>query len=360
MIKLDLKKLIIKFILIILIITLISIYLVKKFQENIFEKSIFIPKQSLPVNELVKFDENKIVDFSGKNIPLNSKKIFIFSNKNCGSCHYLIFPVIEWVKTVKNVLFIYIELSNQLPIIYSECKEEDNFYLILDKNFYLYNLFSKPHFPSIFFINENNKIVWKRTGFLILHYQEFTNRIKEFAEGKEIFDDYQFNINIGSPFPQIKYIYKNIMFILPDYLIGKPSLMFFINTSCDICKNIIEQLPSSISKNYNINKFIILSGASQEVKERNLEFAKKFSLKDVELQVKQSDYYKYVTLSYILEKTKEFKSTTIIEDDLYEISKRIGLIGGPYLCILDAYGKIKSINSIGFFQYKDYKNFYKI
>lgn len=352
------KKKLLLIIVFLILINIITLFFVKKNSKNLIDKTIFIPRQSLSVGEIVNI-ANKIEDFENNEIILEGKKIFIFGNKNCGSCFYITFPLIEWVKTFKDIQFLYIETSNQVPLLYSECKDERNFHLILDKDNYFYRLFGEPNFPTIFFINEENRIVWKRTGFLILHYKEYTKRIEEFIQGKEIFDDYQVNIKIGMFFPEIKYRYHNKLINLPNDFLGKPSLIFFINSSCEICKNVLEYIPSSISKNCNINKIIILSGISNEVMSENLEFAKKFSLKDVELQVRQSEFYNYINLSYLQRITKDFQCSLIIEDNFFEISKRIGLMGGPFLCILDSKGKIIFINSIGFPNIKDYKKFYK-
>lgn len=51
-------------------------------------------------------------------------------------------------------------------------------------------------------------------------------------------------------------------------------------------------------------------------------------------------------MAYVLKRTSGFKSTTVIEDDFFEISNRIALVGGPFMCMLDAEGRVLGINGV--------------
>lgn len=346
--KTNLRFFIIITIIIVIIISTVFMYKIynkSKTENNIISTTMFIPNQSLSVGTIVNFD-TQIQDISNKIVNFKGKKVFIFANNRCGSCMYLNFPLVEWIKKFKEVDFYFFESSNQQPLIYSELKQESNFYTFVGGEYF--NIFKNPATPSVFFIDENNKIVWKRTGFQISDYKEYEERIEEFSKGKYDFNDYQRNIGLGEIFPEIIYKYKDDVFLFPDDFKGEPTIIFFLFSSCKSCRNIIDLMTDNISKNEKINKVIVFADTTKETIEANLNFAVHFSLKDIEMQIKHAELYKYIDSQYILEKIKSFKNTVFIKDDFFFIPKMVGMVGGPYAFILNSEGKILSINSIGF------------
>jgi len=320
--------------------------------------STFIPKQSLPVGSTIIFDR-EIQDVGKRGVNFDEKKLFIFADNYCGSCIYLTFPLIEWVKEFREIDFYYIEQSDKVPTIYSELMDEDNFYAFVDSDKYFHNMFKEPSTPSVFFVDKNNMVVWKRTGFLISDYREYKKRIEEFTEGKTDFEDYQRNITINQIFPGISYNNNCKVVTFPDNFKGKPALLFFIFSSCKSCKAIIESIPPSISESSEITKIIVFAGITEDTINENLNFARHFSLRDVELQVKQAEFYKYIDYQDLQKETSNFKSTYLIEDDFFSISEMIGLAGGPFVCVLNPEWKVLSINGIGFEDVKVLKTFFE-
>ncbi len=165
--RINIKKSQIIVITIMIIIIIFSYIIFNKRQNennNIISATIFTPKQSVSVVDFVNLDiQNQ--DVSKKAVNFKNKKIFIFADNRCGSCLYITFPLVEWVKKFKGIDFYYIELSNQLPIVYLELQQEANFYTFTCDKYY--KIFGNPSTPTIFLVDEYNKIIWKRTKLLI-------------------------------------------------------------------------------------------------------------------------------------------------------------------------------------------------
>ncbi|MCE5193503.1 MAG: hypothetical protein ABFD13_06630 [Candidatus Cryosericum sp.] len=315
---------------------------------NILTSTAFVPKQSLPVGSVAVI-EKQARDINGNSIVLEGRKILIFSNKACGSCTYLTFPLIEWVREFRDVSFCYIEKSDQIPLIYAELKSDPNFHIIADRTSHLYKTFGEPSTPSVFFIDDNNRVMWKNTGFLITDYKRYGERIRDFSLGKTIFDDYQDNIEIGKPFPKITYSDKGTAMNLPTDYLGKPTLMLFVYSSSKASKDLVETLSTSaLANDAAVNKVIVFAGITEDTVQRNLDFAERFSLKQLEYEAKEAELSRQIDLLYVLQETKDFKSTAVIEDDFFEISNRIALVGGPFMCMLDAEGQVLNINAVKF------------
>jgi len=312
---------------------------------NILTSTAFVPKQSLVVGSTVSL-ATQVQDMRGKTVTLAGRKILVFSDKSCGSCLYLTFPIIEWVQKFKDTCFYYIEKTDQIPLIDGELQSYQNFHIISDSNSHISQSFGEPSTPSVFFLDADNKVVWKNTGCVMTDYARYEQRIKEFSEGRSTFDDYQENINVGKPFPKIAHNSNGVTVVLPDDSLGKPTLMFFLFSSSKSSKDILDDIPSSITDDAKINKVFVFAGITDETVKRNVDFAKHFALREVEFEAQQSFSSSRVDLTYVLNRTRSFKSTTVIEDDLFEISNRIALVGGPYMCILDAEGDVLSINGV--------------
>lgn len=318
----------------------------------------FVPKQSLPVGS-VPVIEKQTYDINENKFVLEGRKVLIFSNKACGSCTYLTFPLIEWVREFRDVSFCYIEKSDQIPLIYAELKSDPNFHIIADRTGHFYKTFGEPSTPSIFFVDDGNRVVWKNTGFLITDYKRYEERIRDFSLGKTVVDDYQVNIAIGKPFPKITYSSKRAVTDLPTDYLGKPTLMFFLYSSSKASKDLVETLSASaLANDAAINKVIIFAGITEDTVQRNLDFAERFSLKQLEYEAKEAELSRRIDLAYVLQKTKDFKSTVVIADDYFEVSSRIALVGGPFLCMLDAEGQVLSINAVKFDTPDNYINLF--
>jgi hypothetical protein len=312
---------------------------------NILKDTAFVPKQSLAVGSTANL-VNQAKDMNNKTVDLDGRKILVFSSKACGSCLYLTFPLIEWVQKFKGVSFDYIEKTDQIPLIGGELKSEPNFHVIHDSSCHFFGVFGEPSTPSIFFLDADNKVVWKNTGFVMTDYKRYEQRIREFSQDRTAFDDYQENINVGEPFPKIVYNGGGTSVRLPSDFLGKPTLIFFLYSSSRASKNILDYIPPSIADDVKINKLFVFAGITDETVKRNLDFARHFFLKDVELEAEQSKLSSQIDLAYVLSKTKGFKSSTVIEDDFFEISNRIALVGGPYMCMLDTDGNVLGINGV--------------
>ena len=312
---------------------------------NILTSTAFVPKQSLVVGSTVSL-ATQVQDMRCKTVTLAGRKIFVFSDKSCGSCLYLTFPIIEWVQKFKDTCFYYIEKTDQIPLIDGELQSYQNFHIISDSNSHISQSFGEPSTPSVFFLDADNNVVWKNTVCVMTDYARYEQRIKEFSEGRSTFDDYQENINVGKPFPKIAHNSNGVTVVLPDDSLGKPTLMFFLFSSSKSSKDILDDIPSSITDDAKINKVFVFAGITDETVKRNVDFAKHFALREVEFEAQQSFSSSRVDLTYVLNRTRSFKSTTVIEDDLFEISNRIALVGGPYMCILDAEGDVLSINGV--------------
>ncbi|HPS70053.1 MAG TPA: hypothetical protein PLO19_04870 [Candidatus Cryosericum sp.] len=202
---------------------------------SIIQSTAFVPKQSLVVGSTARLAA-QAQDVRGKTVSMTGRKVLVFSDKSCGSCLYLAFPIIEWVQKFKDTGFYYIEKTDQIPLIDGELRSYQNFHIISDSNSSIFKSFGEPSTPSVFFLDADNRIVWKSTGFLMSDYVRYEQRIKEFSEGRSTFDDYQENIDIGNPFPKIAHSSNGVATELPDDFLGKPTLMFFLYASSKASK----------------------------------------------------------------------------------------------------------------------------
>lgn len=314
---------------------------------KILEEHSFSLTNSLPVGETVDFSSFKNKDFV-KLFQNNKSKVVVFGRKECAACSYLSFPLKEWIKEYKNLDFIYIEMTG-LEIHYLDTNSK-NFHLILNdpnKSPNLTDLFHVKFSPTIFFLNNNNKIIWKRCGFLITDYVDLSQHLNEFAHGQVKFTDYQRNIVVGKELPSIQYIYNGKKIIIPDELKGKPTFIYLFMSTCGACKNALDQIPKSIASNNDVRKLIIFAGFNKVAENYALSFANHFSMKLLENEIKQNAGYEELSYDYLLRKTLDnYKNVVIVRDDFFRLQNMLGLPGAPFLIALDKDGKVIGVYSI--------------
>ena len=301
---------------------------------------------SIPVGKIVNFSQFRDEDFA-KLFQSNRPKVIVFGRNECGPCFYLSFPLKEWVKKYRELEFIYIEMTNLKPnYLHINSK---NFHLILnDPNVIpnLTDLFHVRFSPTIFFLNGNNAIVWKRSGFLITDYEDLKQHLYKFSHNQLEFADYQRNITVGRRLPSIRYIYNGEKIVFPDEFKGKPTFIYLFMSTCGVCKSALDQIPNSVSNNNNINKVIIFAGFNKEAESDALHFANHFSMKLLESEIKQDAKYERLSYDYLRKKLGNFKNVVFIRDDFFKLQNMLGLPGAPFLIVLDKRGNVFGVYSI--------------
>ncbi len=71
-------------------------------------------QNSLPVGTIVKLP--KLISISGRTIPDNTKRVFVFVSRTCGSCECISIAIPNRAKTCDKLTWIYIEKSDEPPI----------------------------------------------------------------------------------------------------------------------------------------------------------------------------------------------------------------------------------------------------
>jgi len=317
----------------------------------------FALKNSLPVGTAVNIP--KLISINGRKVPLEKKKVFVFVSRECGSCEYVSIAIPKLAKTFNKLIWVYVEKSDEPPLIGNP--KINNLYVVRDSKVHLSSIFKSNYTPTFFLTDRNNKIVWKRRGFIAPDYYSLKDVLSAFQNNNYslLKETYQRNIEIGKKFPEVTaYTYPdNNKIILPDNFKGKPTLIFIFQFSCKSCLIAMNAVPEDLKDSKNINKIVVFSPFSEVVNKEALSFAKEFGIKEMEASLKAP-----IISTKWIDVNKCFshaKNTIIINDEDFKFQYSIGWPGASTLIVINKNGTLTHIFSLGNQQEDTLKTFYE-
>ncbi len=322
-----------------------------QYSSNLLPEVTF--QNSLPVGSIVNLP--KLTSISGRIVPNTGKRVFLFVSRTCGSCEYISLAIPELAKTFSKLTWVYVEKSSEPPIIGTSKLE--NLYIVKNGDTNLSSLFESKYTPTFFFIDNDNKIVWKRRGFIPPDYYTLKDILAAFnSNNYELLNKtYQRNLAIGKKFPSIiAYTYPDDKkIVIPNNFIGKSVLIFILHYSCSTCSDVINALPQNLKNSNDVIKIIVFSPFSEKLNQEALRFAKEFGFTTIEKSVESplikttwNDIYRHD------------HGMIYINDSQFYFQNLIGIVGSPYVILLNKNGHIEHIYSPNFYSKDQLKNFY--
>ena len=290
----DKKKVIITGVIVtIFVLSLFGYFFVSKQRSTgtISEAQLPLPQlrfqNSIPVGTALSLP--KLTSISGRIIPTDTKRVFVFVSRTCGSCEYISIAIPKLAETFNKLTWIYIEKSDEPPLIGNP--KISNLYIIKNAKANLSSIFNSKYTPTFFLVDKNNKLVWKRRGFIIPDYYSLKDILFAFQNNDYplLEKTYQRNLQTGKLFPKIVvYTYPDHKkLVIPDDLKGKPTLIFIFHYSCKACLTVINAIPDQIKNSKEVNKIIVFSPFSERLNKESINFGEKFGFREIvrDLQV---------------------------------------------------------------------------
>ncbi len=339
----DKKKVIITGVIVtIFVLSLFGYFFVSKQRSTgtISEAQLPLPQlrfqNSIPVGTALSLP--KLTSISGRIIPTDTKRVFVFVSRTCGSCEYISIAIPKLAKTFNKLTWIYIEKSDEPPLIGNP--KISNLYIIKNAKANLSSIFNSKYTPTFFLVDKNNKLVWKRRGFIIPDYYSLKDILFAFQNNDYplLEKTYQRNLQTGKLFPKIVvYTYPDHKkLVIPDDLKGKPTLIFIFHYSCKSCLTAMDAIPQEIKQSDRINKIVVFSPFSEELNNKAIKFADEYGFKNIIMDLQHPIVA--VRKNEVLKFFNDSISTFIINDKDFRFQYSIGWPGTPTLIVISKNG----------------------